>query len=128
MEEDDMPRNVMLLVVSMCLLFIVPTGVQSAEKVPYSSSDVVSFSGSGTTTTKPFIVVGEWELQWKSKGFLAIHLYNLESRLNEKLMFVYSTDGGKGESYHPDAGEYFLNIVASEPWSISIRELKPSKK
>ena len=105
-----------------------PTGVQGAEVVPYSESEAVTFSGSGTTTTRPFSVTGEWELKWKSKGFLAVHLYNLESRLNEKLMFVYTAEGGKGASYHADAGTFFLNIVATEPWSLSILELKPEKK
>lgn len=102
-------------------------GAHGAEVVPYSTSEAVRFSGSGTTTTRPFTVKGEWELQWKAKGFLAVHLYNLESRLNEKLMFVYSTGGGKGASYHPDPGTYFLNIVASEPWSLAILELQPKK-
>lgn len=109
------------------LVLLLPTGVQGAEVAPYTTSEAVKFSGSGTTTTRPYTVKGEWELQWKAKGFLAVHLYNLESRLNEKLMFVYATDGGKGASYHPDSGTFFLNIVASEPWSISILELKPKK-
>ena len=109
------------------LVLLVPTVTQSAEIVPFTTSEAVKFSGSGTTTTRPFSVKGEWELKWKAKGFLAVHLYNLESRLNEKLMFVYTAEGGKGASYHPDSGTYFLNIVASEPWSISILELQPKK-
>ena len=109
----------------MGLVLLLPTVTQSAEVVPFTSSEAVSFSGSGTTTTRPFSVKGQWELKWKAKGFLAVHLYNLESRLSEKLMFVYTTDGGKGASYHPDPGTFFLNVVASEPWSISILELQP---
>ena len=111
----------------MVLVLWIPIGVHSAETVPYTTSEAVTFSGSGTTTTRPFSVTGEWELQWKAKGFLAVHLYNLESRLNEKLMFVYTTEGGKGASYHPDSGTYFLNVVASESWKISILEMKPVK-
>ena len=110
------------------LVLLLPTGAESAEQLSYTTNQVVTFSGSGTTTTKPFSVKGEWDLQWKAKGFLAVHLYNLKFRLNEKLMFVYTADGGKGESYHPDSGTFFLNIVASEPWSISILELKPKKE
>ena len=110
------------------VVLLLCSGANGAEVVPYSESEAVTFSGSGTTTTKPFSVTGEWELKWKSKGFMAVHLYNLESRLNEKLMFVYTTEGGKGSSYHPDPGKYFLNIVASERWNISILELKPEKK
>ncbi len=109
------------------LVLLLPTVTQSAEVVPFSTSEAVKFSGSGTTTTRPFSVKGQWELKWKAKGFLAVHLYNLESRLNEKLMFVYTTEGGMGESYHPDPGSFFLNVVASEPWSISILELQPKK-
>lgn len=109
------------------LVLLLPTVVQSAEPLSYATNQTVTFSGSGTTTTRPFAVDGEWVLQWKAKGFLAVHLYNLKARLNERLMFVYAADGGKGESYHPDPGTYFVNIVASEPWSISIHELKPTK-
>jgi hypothetical protein len=110
------------------LVLLLPAGAQGAEVAPYTTSEAVKFSGSGTTTTRPFSVKGEWELQWTAKGFLAVHLYNLESRLNEKLMFVYTTEGGKGASYHPDSGTFFLNIIASEPWSISILELKPKNE
>ncbi|MDX1411017.1 MAG: hypothetical protein R3351_02580, partial [Nitrospirales bacterium] len=74
------------------LVLLLPTVTQSAEVVPFSTSEAVNFSGSGTTTTRPFSVQGQWELTWKAKGFLAVHLYNLESRLNEKLMFVYTTE------------------------------------
>ena len=109
------------------LVLLGPTVSQSAEIVPFTTSEAVTFSGTGTTTTRPFSVKGQWELKWKSKGFLAVHLYNLESRLNEKLMFVFTPEGGKGASYHPDSGTYFLNIVASDPWSISILELQPKK-
>lgn len=112
----------------MVLVFWLPTGAHGAEVAPYTASETVTFSGSGTTTTRPFTVKGEWELKWKAKGFLAVHLYNLESRLNEKLMFVYNSGGGKGSSYHPDSGTFFLNVVSSEPWSISILELKPGKE
>ena len=110
------------------VVLLLSSGANGAEVVPYSESETVKFSGSGTTTTRPFSMTGEWELKWKSKGFMAVHLYNLESRLRERLMFVYTAEGGKGTSYHPDSGKYFLNIVASEPWNISILELKPEKK
>ena len=110
------------------LVLMAPIGVNGAEQLSYTTNQTVTFSGSGTTTTKPFSVKGEWELQWRAKGFIAVHLYNLQARLSEKLMFVYAANGGKGESYHPDSGTYFLNIVASEPWSVSILELKPHKE
>ena len=120
-------KFVFFIALSWVLLWL-PTGGYSAEKLSYSANQTVTFSGTGTTTTKPFSVTGEWELQWKAKGLLAVHLYNLKSRVNEKLMFVYTAEGGKGESYHPDPGTYFLNVIASEPWNISINELKPQKE
>jgi hypothetical protein len=126
-QEERMTKKIFYFIGWIVPVLLLPTGVLGAEVAPYTASEAVQFSGSGTTTTRPFTVKGEWELQWKAKGFLAVHLYNLESRVNEKLMFVYTTEGGKGASYHPDAGTFFLNIVASEPWSISILDLKPAK-
>lgn len=127
-QEERMIKKFLFLIGMHLLVLVWPVGVQSAEQLSFSTTQAVTYSGSGTTTTRPFSVKGEWELQWKAKGFLAVHLYNLQSRLNEKLMFVYTADGGKGASYHPDAGTFFLNVVATESWSISILELTPVKE
>lgn len=91
--------------------------VQVSEQT--GSSAVTTFSGSGGKNTRPFTADGRWEIQWDASGSIF-------------QLYLYSTDGsligvpanqqgpGKGSSYQPRGGRYYLQVNAIGDWEIKI--------
>ncbi len=90
-------------------------------------SVVETFSGSGMTTTQPFVVDNGWEIEWNAKWSGDVGLFQL---------FLYAGDGtltgfaanqtkpGKGSSYQAKAGEYYLTVNTLGDWDIKIVQVK----
>jgi len=94
-----------------------------AEQIQYKEKEAVKFSGTGSMTTRPFRVSGEWELQWEADSVFTVNLYKKGENETFKLSFVSVDDGGSGQSYSPMAGEFYLGITALGLWSATIVEL-----
>jgi uncharacterized protein (TIGR02145 family) len=90
------------------------------EEVSLSGSpEITSFSGSGGLNTKPFITTGPWEIQWDAKGDLFQLL--IHTATGDLIGVAANQQGsGKGASYQPQAGDYYLQVNAIGNWSIKI--------
>ena len=70
-----------------------------------------TISGNGIKNTIPFKVSDGWEIQWDATGsYFGIYLY----KSNGELINVAANQAGsgKGSSYQPTGGEYYLQINA----------------
>jgi len=108
---------------------IVQVGEQSANdeknksKSKSTSSVIATFSGSGGKNTRPFTSTGPWEIQWDAKGdIFQLFLYTA----NGDIVGVPANQqgSGKGTSFQPKAGKYYLQVNAIGDWSIKIVPVK----
>jgi len=76
------------------------------------------FSGSGTKTTRPFVIKNTWEIYWESKDGIQISLYDKEGNFIETV--ASQMESGKGNSYNPKKGTFCLNIFSMGSWEIKI--------
>ena len=107
---------------------VVQTGGQSSSieknKKPKTSSSVIAtFAGSGGKNTRPFICNGAWEIQWDAMGdIFQLYLYTA----NGDMVGVPANQqgSGKGSSFQPKAGKYYLQVNAIGNWGIKIVPVK----
>ena len=86
-------------------------------------SEIATFSGSGIQITRPFSANGTWEIQWQSIGdIFQLYLYTS----NGELVGVPANQqgSGKGTSYQPKPGSYYLQVNAIGSWNIHIVKVK----
>ena len=94
----------------------------------YSSSNVIAhFEGqSVSTNTLPFITEDSWEIHWSyiadeenpMKQFLISIVNQNTEVLNVPVMHYGETESGV--SYYPKKGKYYLTVVATGSWSVTI--------
>lgn len=115
-----MPLRIALSLVSTLTLLL--CGGLSAQ----DGEVVASFSGSGGTNTRPFTVGPNWEVQWDANG--SIFQLFLHSGTGEMIGVPANQQGpGKGTSFHPGGGEYYLQVNAIGRWDLAIVQL-PSQE
>lgn len=91
-----------------------------------SAEDTVVFelSGNGTRNTRPFTVRDRWEVKWDARTeHLAIHLYTAKGEAQGMLPIATQDGPGRGATFRPDGGSYYLKIIAQGDWSIAIVQL-----
>jgi len=81
-------------------------------------SIIKSFSGSGSKTTRPFVIQTAWEVQWSAKDGIQISLYDRDGNFVEAV--ASQMESGKGSSYNPKKGTFCLNIFSMGDWEIKI--------
>lgn len=84
-----------------------------------TTAEIASFSGSGGKNTRPFITNGPWEIQWDAQGdIFQLYLYTA----NGDMVGVPANQqgSGKGASFQPQAGKYYLQVNAIGDWSMKI--------
>jgi hypothetical protein len=99
------------------------SSVVKNKKPNTSSSVIATFSGSGGKNTRPFVSTGPWEIQWDAKGdIFQLFLYTA----NGDIVGVPANQqgSGKGTSYQPKAGKYYLQVNAIGNWEIKIVPIK----
>jgi len=86
-------------------------------------SVIASFKGSDIQNTRPFTVSSPWEIVWTSTPgkFIAIHVYSIPRKWES----VASNETGKGRSYQPQSGTFYLEIDADGDWQINIVTVPP---
>lgn len=84
---------------------------------------IMQLSGSGIKNTRPFDVNGPWEIWWNAKGsFFAIAIYSVDGSL---VGVAANQQGpGKGSSYQPKSGRYYLGINGIGDWQVHVIEEK----
>lgn len=85
-------------------------------------SIIKAYSGSGTKTTRPFVIQTAWEIQWYTKDGIQISLYDIDGNFVEAV--ASQMESGKGSSYNPKKGTFCLNIFSMGDWEIKIVEVK----
>lgn len=110
-----MKLKFMTIVIGMIALFSGPLSAQD--------NVVKTFSGSGAKNTRPFTVQEGWEIQWDASGdIFQLYLY---SPGGDMIGVPANQQGpGKGSSYQPKAGEYYLQVNAIGDWSVRIVNLE----
>lgn len=93
---------------------------QQSELHPKADPAVIAtFSGSGGQNTRPFATTGPWEIQWDAKGdIFQIFLYTVDGEMDG--VPANQQGSGKGMSYQPKAGKYYLQVNAIGNWRINI--------
>ena len=90
---------------------------QSPSGPPRQASGMTSFKGSGIQNTRPFTVSSPWEIVWDGQGkAVYIVIYNSDGSIAGGA----GNDTGKGRSYQPKGGTYYLNIMMGENWQVSV--------
>jgi len=86
---------------------------------------VVKYSGNGMQTTRPFTIDSAWEMQWnlKDEGFVLFMVGVMDEKGNQVGAGSQSIPG-KGSSYIPKGGTFYLTINAVADWEIKIVEVK----
>ena len=79
-------------------------------------------SGNGTRNLRPFKVRDHWEIRWHAKdGDIAIFITNPNSGVPQQA--AGQDKPGSGSSYQPKGGTYFLRVVATGDWTVTIVQL-----
>ena len=87
-----------------------PTSVSARHR-----SAIASFKGSGFQNTRPFTVSSPWEIVWDAHG-INIMVYTADG----KQVDVAGNDTGKGRSYQPKGGTFYLGIQGIGDWEVSV--------
>jgi len=94
-------------------------GAVNNNQQTQSQNTVVEYSGSGMKTTRPFTVNSSWEIQWEAHGMIfQVYLYSEDGQLVDVL--ANQQGEGKGSSYNPKIGSYYLEINAMGNWEVKI--------
>ncbi len=95
------------------------SGEENKSKSKATSSEIATFSGSGGKNTRPFTTTGPWEIQWDAKGdIFQLYLYTADGDMAG--VPANQQGSGKGTSFQPKAGKYYLQVNAIGTWSIKI--------
>src|SRR5262245_58608940 len=79
-------------------------------------------SANGQRNLRPFTAKDKWEIQWDSKGtLLTITVFSADGKTSS---VAATQEGlGSGSSYQPKGGEYFLQVIATGAWTITVVQL-----
>jgi hypothetical protein len=81
-------------------------------------------SANGTRNTRPFTVQDRWELQWDAKGESFLVMLFTDTGERQGLLPIVRQEGpGKGESFYPKGGSYYLKILAKGDWTVRVVQL-----
>lgn len=92
---------------------------ESNNKSNSTDKTIIELSANGMKTTEPFTVDSSWKLKWDAEGSIfQAYLYNKNGNLVN--VIANQQGAGKGSSYYPKAGEYYLQINAIGNWSLKV--------
>jgi hypothetical protein len=83
---------------------------------------VQQVSGNGSRNLRPFTVKDHWEIRWDSKG----PALNISVRQNDGELVQgggSQREPGKGATYQPKGGTYFLDVMGMGDWTITVVQL-----
>lgn len=93
------------------------------DETQSKETTIINLAGSGLKNTRPFKVNGHWEVQWDARGaYFGILIYNADGSFAG--LAANQQGAGKGSSYQPKSGHYYLTINAVGNWQVKVIELK----
>lgn len=111
MRFPSIPRRIFCLI----LFLAVSVGVSSAQNT------TAEYSGSGIKNTRPFTVDGPWEVRWDADGSVfQIFLHDTNGTMQGVL--ANQQGPGRGSSFQPTPGRYYLQVNAVGKWEIEVVE------
>jgi len=115
-----MAKKVLLIGAIVLASVFILHSAQAAEQW----TEVIKVCGKGIKQTDSFCITShKWRIDWKSAGgFLAIVLYKADG----SFIRVAATYKGSGQDYTimRGAGDYYLKINATRPYTIIVRQKK----
>ena len=110
------------LLFSLLLLALMGTGMPA--NALETERTVIELSGNGSRNTRPFTVSERWELRWDLKtDHFAVHLYTATGERQGMLPIATQDRPGRGATFRPDGGTFYLKIIAKGDWEISVVQL-----
>jgi hypothetical protein len=95
----------------------------SGPSTPNPGGVIVKLSGSGAKNTRPFAAPGPWEIQWDARGdIFQIYVYGKSGNLIG--VAANQMGSGKGNSYQPRGGEYYLQVNAIGAWALEVVDMR----
>lgn len=79
----------------------------------------VAFHGNGTRNTRPFVASGPWEVQWDASGDI-FQVFIQDGRGNLVDVAANQLGPGRGASYQPRSGTYYLQVNAMGAWTLQV--------
>ena len=98
----------------------VAPAIESAEQ------ELISWSGNGSRNTRPFNVKGPWEIQWESDKYIFIEVYDKDGKYVDNSGI--ESDSGRGNSFQPTGGDYYLNIKGGGAWTVRVVAIADEEK
>ena len=92
----------------------------SAGTQPAPVTSLDTWSGNGLKTTRPFSMDGPWEFSWDTKGGLFQAMMFEKGQLpgtHMPQMLANQTAAGRGASYVPAGGSFYIIMNAIGPWT-----------
>jgi len=85
---------------------------------------VQEVSGNGARNLRPFTVKDNWEIRWENKGtMITIAIRYADGKM--AAMGGNAEKPGRGSSYQPKGGTYFLEVTGTEDWTVQVVQLPP---
>ena len=85
---------------------------------------IASWKGRGTKTTEQFTVGSRWVIQWDTQGdgTFAVEVHRPSGAYHALAANVMGAD--TDQSYQHAAGTYYLDISATQPYAVGVKELR----
>jgi hypothetical protein len=83
------------------------------------SNAPVTCRGNGTSNTRPFTSLGPWEVQWDASGDV-FQVFVQDGSGNLVDVAANQLGPGRGASYQPRSGTYYLQVNATGAWSLQV--------
>ncbi len=83
---------------------------------------LLKVSANGIRNLRPFTVKDKWEIQWDSKGeLLTINIHTPDGTFFG--VAGMQQGPGSGSSYQPKGGDFYLQIIGTGEWTITVVQL-----
>jgi len=101
-----------------CFLLAAHPMVAAAE----DGQVIQQISANGQRNLRHFTVKDKWEIQWDSKGsLLTITIYKADGKMFDSGPMQQGP--GRGSSYQPKGGEYYLGVQGTGEWTVTVVQL-----
>ena len=96
---------------------------QKPKRINRNSKRIIkTFRGTGIRSTRPFRVGPGWEIRWKHKGgIFTIFLHTKSGKMVD--VAANQMKPGRGSSYQPKGGSYYMQVNATGSWQIQVVKL-----
>jgi hypothetical protein len=104
------------------LLFAIWLAAEPLNVAAGGGQVVQQVSANGQRNLRPFTVQDKWEIAWDSKRpMLMIAVFNADG----SMVGIAATQqgDGKGSSYQPKGGDYYLQVTGTGEWTVTVVQL-----